>query len=122
MIPSFYNLKCIVKRRSAISRDILNAPDYGNVSNWDIIYDALPCSLEVYQKSDIEFKPTGERVEPVNILYVGPDALLDVEDRIFFNGVDSGLGYDQEFIIQGCNPALDMLGGIEHYEYEMIIP
>jgi hypothetical protein len=123
MIPaSFYTLKCTVKHRLQGTRDMLNAPSYGEPSSWETIYTDLPCSLEVYSKSDIQFKPTGERMEPTNILYVGIDTPLDIEDRIYFAGVDSGLGYDQEFVVQGANPAIDMMGQIDHLEYELIIP
>jgi hypothetical protein len=117
-------MKCNVKRRAGNPvKDILNAPNYGKVDNWVNIYINLPCRLEIKQSS-IQFKPTGERVEPTNILYVDASTPLNIEDRVFMVSSDnvSGLGYQQEFIVSGVMPAISMIGGIDHYEYSLIIP
>lgn len=115
---------CSVKRRADnYSVDILNEPSYGDVKDWDNIYVNIPCRLEV-SNSNIQFKPTGERIPPKNILYVDASTPLQVEDRVIFsNNNVNGLGFQQEFIVQGCVPALDQIGQPSHHlEYELLCP
>jgi hypothetical protein len=117
--------KCTVKRRALVPAvDILNAPSYGKVINWSNVYVNLPCRLEVYSPSSIQFKPTGERIEPSNILYVDCSTPLKPEDRVFLLNIeDTGLYYYQEFIVQGAVPALTMMGLPQHHlEYNLIVP
>ena len=116
--------KCNVRRRPTNpSRNVLNELSYGKVDTWNYVYVNIPCRLEISQ-STIQFKSTGERVEPTNILYVDFSTPLNVEDRIFMIDTSTtGLGLNQEFIVQGTTPALDMVGQPKHHlEYHLIIP
>jgi hypothetical protein len=124
---ALFTHKCNVKRRATYPiKDALNAPSYGTVNTWMNVYVNLPCRLEI-SSSDIQFKPTGERVAPTNILYVDVSTPLKIEDRVFMvfdskNDV-AGLGYQQEFIVQGTVPALTMLGQTGHHsEYILVMP
>jgi len=119
---SMFNMKCNVKRRASTpTKDILNAPSYGTVDTWDNVYVNIPCRLEII-KSPIQFKPTGERVLPVNILYVDCSTPLKIQDRIILDNKYTGLRYSQEFIVQGAQPALDMLRRPQHHlEYRLTL-
>jgi hypothetical protein len=117
-------MKCNVKRRNPnASKNALNEIDYGKVKDWDNVYINIPCRLEI-QSSPIQFKPTGERVAPMNILYVNASTPLKVEDRVFIGNTDAvGLNIVQEFIVQGTKPALSMVGlPTDHLEYDLLIP
>lgn len=126
--PLFFALTqlCNVQRRSSNpSYDSMNAPDYGPVKDWPTVYVNIPCRLEIkILSSAIQFKPTGERIQPQNVLYVDASTPLNVEDRVFIlNNSVPGLEYAQEFIVQGTNPALNMIGlPYHHLEYELIVP
>ena len=123
---SFFLLthKCNVKRRAENpSANILNEPDYGVPQDWVNVYVNLPCRLEI-TSSQIQFKPTGERVPPMNVLYIDASTPLKVQDRVWFLDTNvTGLGVVQEFIVQGAKPALNMLGLPQHHlEYELLVP
>ena len=121
--PAFIHI-CNVKRRNNNLKDLLNAPDYGYTDNWDNVYINLPCRLEISNPSDIQFKETGERIKPTNILYVDFATPLKAEDRIYILNSDLvSLGYGTEFIVQGRIPALDMIRKPRHHlEYNLIVP
>ncbi len=125
--PMFFALTMlcnVVRRSSAPTSDSLNAPSYGTVDTWVPVYVNLPCRLEIYRQSMIQFKPTGERIEPRTYMYVDASTPLQVEDRIFFlNNSVTGLGQQQEFIVQGALPGVDMIGQPNHHiEYELLVP
>jgi hypothetical protein len=120
---AMFSMKCNVKRRNSNPiKDLLNAPSYGKTDTWANVYINIPCRLETI-KSQIQFKPTGERAEPINILYVDCSTPLKIEDRIILDNKFTGLRYSQEFIVQGAVVALDMLRRPQHHlEYKLIIP
>lgn len=110
------NKTVVVKRRKVLGvapRDELNAPTYGNLETWDTIYSALECRIEI-SSAPIQFKPTGERVPPLAKLYIDEEVDIKAEDRV----IDGDIIY----IVQGVQPHYDSMGGIHHYEFDLLIP
>jgi len=117
--------KCNVKRRDVnASRDALNEIDYGNTIDWANIYIDLPCRLEIVRANPIEFKPTGERMKPKTILYVDASTPLKPEDRVYMlDNRTTGLPKQQEFVVQGALPAMNMIRQPRHHlEYRLALP
>jgi hypothetical protein len=119
------NQEVVVKRRIAwddasATRDALNAPSYGTPDNWKTIYSALKCRIEYVggtrSGSRIEFRPTGERVKPIAIMFIDDDMDIRAEDRI----IDSVGVFN--WIVEGKQILYNTVGGIHHYEYQLNIP
>jgi hypothetical protein len=118
MINYLLNEQAIVKRRtdvSVASRDSFNSPIYGTpTTNWSVIYSALPCRF-AFSKRKIEFKPTGERVEPQGVLYYPADYTIGPEDRIINS---AGV----EYVVTSTQIAYQTPNVISHMEADIELP
>ena len=112
-----------VKRRKGwrvgeAPRDILNAPSYDKPENWETVYPSLKCRIEFVASArygfPIEFKPTGERLQPRTVMFVDDNVDIRPEDRIFDG--------DMVWIVEGKQIYYNTVGGIHHYEYSLLVP
>ena len=70
----------------------------------------IPCRIEEYN-SDMQYNPGGERNFNSTIIYIPPQYILELQDRIYTYGTSEYLG-----LVRGINPAFGVGGIIDHYE------
>jgi len=105
-----------IKRRSSTGVDSLNNPNYGAPTSglgWATIYNGVPVRLAFSSKA-VNFQQTGERVQPVGVMYYNPGYLLQAEDRVL---TADGIEYNVISVVEGRMGTV-----ITHYEAILQLP
>lgn len=117
MIAALLNINVSVKRRADQGRDVLGNPTYGTPTSgagWSIVYTAMPARL-AFNRKQLAFAATGERVIPSGTLYFPAEYAVKVEDRILTPD-------NIEYVIVGVVPGYVVQDVVDHYEAQLALP
>lgn len=117
MINFVFNENVVVKRRASVAtapRDSLNNPVYGApTASWTVVYASMPVRL-AFDRKQVEFAGTGERVKPNGVMYFSANYSLLQEDRIITSeGVEYVVvslqkGYQTTFVLSHMEAIVEL--------------
>lgn len=117
LITSLLSDQVTIKRRADVSvapRDSLNNPTYGPpTASWTTVYSSLSCRL-AFNRKEIQFAPTGERVLPAGVMYFEKDLDIQHEDRVI---TADGVEYVVLSVVEG-----KMFSQVTHKEALLDLP
>lgn len=108
MIDSLYIHKIAVVRYIVSNQDTLG--NFGSSSSPVNGGTYIPCRIEGYN-AQMQYNPAGEREYNETIIYIPPQYILQLRDRVYDFSTSEYLG-----LVRGINVGLGFDSTIDHYE------